>query len=80
MITVGDSQSTLRLVQVVDAIGSQPEGENDLSDALDIAQWEPSGWYFCEFQDDGACDSGTVCWGNQRRVRTEVLHETLLRR
>ncbi len=63
MITVGDKKSTLELVQIVAGVGSLPEGDREISDALDTAQWEPSGSYFCEFQDEGACDSGTVCWG-----------------
>ena len=63
MITVGDKKSTLQLVQVVQGIGSVPQGDQDISDAFDIAQWEPRGWYFCEFQEAGVCDSSTVCWG-----------------
>jgi hypothetical protein len=63
MITTGDTQSTLRLVQIADGLGSLPEDDQDIVDALDVAQWEPTGCYFCEFQHEGACDSGTVCWG-----------------
>jgi hypothetical protein len=63
MITGGDTQSTLRLVQIVDGIGCMPELEHDTADALDVAQWEPSGSYFCEFQDEGDCDSNAICWG-----------------
>jgi hypothetical protein len=63
MITVGDTPSTLRLVQIIDGVGSILEGDSELSNTLDLAQWEPSGHYFCEFQDDGNCGSGTVCWG-----------------
>ena len=63
MIGLGDIPSTLKLVQVVDGIGSAVVGEDDPDCVLDIAQWEPTGDYFCEFQDSGECDSPTVCWG-----------------
>jgi len=63
MIGPGDTPSTLKLVQIVDGLGSAVVGEDADDNALDVAQWEPTGDYFCEFQDGGECDSGTVSWG-----------------
>jgi hypothetical protein len=66
MITVGDTTTTLQLVQVLKGVGSALDGEPvDSVWVLDIAQWEPAGDYFCEFQNDpnGDCDSGSVSWG-----------------
>ena len=63
MGTYADKESTLRLVQIVEGLGSAVAGEDDPLAVLDVAQWEPSGAYFCEFQSEGDCDSGTVCWG-----------------
>ena len=66
MITVGDTRSTLQLVQVLKGIGSALEDEPvDPIWVLDVAQWEPIGDYLCEFQNDpnSGCDSGSVSWG-----------------
>ena len=63
MIGVGDTQSTLELVQVIDGLGSAVVGEDDADNVLDVAQWEPTGDYICEFRDGGECDTGTVSWG-----------------
>ena len=64
MITIGDIPSTLNLVQVVKGIGSVPSGDPiDPVWILDVAQWEPTSEYFCEFQSEGKCDSATVSWG-----------------
>ena len=63
MIGPGDTTTTLKLVQAIEGLGSAIVGETDADNVLDVAQWEPTGHYFCEFQDDGECDSGTVSWG-----------------
>jgi hypothetical protein len=64
MITVGDTPSTLTLVQIVSGIGLAVVGEHDESSVLDVAQWEPLD-YYCEFQDDldGGCEGRSVSWG-----------------
>ena len=62
MIGLGDTPSTLSLVQIIPGLGSIVTGERDLSNALDVAQWEPKN-YFCEFQHEGDCDQGSVSWG-----------------
>lgn len=60
----GQPLSTLKLIAVLEGIGSSLEGDLKYEDGvLDIAQWEPTGEYFCEFQDEGNCDCGTVSWG-----------------
>lgn len=64
MITIGDTQSDLQLVQVVPGLGSTIVDDDDAINVLDVAQWEPHG-YFCEFQNDvnSDCDVGSVSWG-----------------
>jgi hypothetical protein len=64
MITIGDTQTSLELVQVIPGLGSAMIKEYDPTTFLDVAQWEPHG-YFCEFQNEvnGGCDSGSVSWG-----------------
>lgn len=64
MITAGDTTSSLKIVQVFKGIESLPSSDPIESEwILDVAQWEPTGAYFCEFEMDGQCDSGTVAWG-----------------
>jgi hypothetical protein len=64
MITQGATTSTLQLVQVLKGIGSVPSGDPiDPDWVLDVAQWDPTGDYFCEFQSDEQCDGGSVSWG-----------------
>ncbi len=54
----------MRLVQVLDGIGSVPAGEVEPTDPpLAVGQWEPDGDYFCELQSEADCDSATVSWG-----------------
>ena len=51
-------------VQILDGICSRPIWDDVVNATADVAQWEvsPSG-YFCEFQSEGTCDSGSVSWG-----------------
>ena len=59
-----DTTTTLKIVQIIESLGLIPTGDPiDPVWILDIAQWQPNGRYFCEFQAAGDCDSGTVSWG-----------------
>ena len=66
VVGLDQEHSSLKLVQIVSHVGSCPEGESDDElNIFDVAQWEPTADYFCEFQNDVMedCDSGTVSWG-----------------
>lgn len=40
-----------------------PETEQDITDAPNVAQWEPTGQYCDELQHECDCNRGIVCWG-----------------
>jgi hypothetical protein len=63
MISDGQTISTLQLVQIIEGLGSIPIGSSNKEELLDVAQWEPTANYYCEFQHEGTCDGRLVSWG-----------------